>query len=151
MIGGSGSEKRPAFDQILRDAARRRTDVLLSPSMDRLGRSVLHVAPAMAELYAAGLMLISDGHGTDVTGPFGHVIIQMATVFAELERSMIGSRMTARLDRIRAEGKMPSRPRSARRSKTRSVGSLTSATALSRWPNCLGRDRERRNERLLQV
>ena len=104
ISGGKGREKRPAFDQMLKDAMRRRFDVLLIWSMDRLGRSVLHVAQAMAEMEAAGVALISEQQGIDGTGPFGRAMMQMATVFAELERSMIRSRVMAGLDRVRAEG-----------------------------------------------
>jgi DNA invertase Pin-like site-specific DNA recombinase len=38
---------------MLADAVRRRFDVLMVWSIDRLGRSVLHVANAMAEMDAA--------------------------------------------------------------------------------------------------
>jgi hypothetical protein len=44
-IGGAkGRDQRPAFDQMLKDAVRRRFDILMVWSIDRLGRSVLHVA-----------------------------------------------------------------------------------------------------------
>jgi DNA invertase Pin-like site-specific DNA recombinase len=105
ISGGKARDKRPAFDQMLKDAMRRRFDVCLVWSMDRLGRSVLHVAQAMAELDAAGVAPISEQQGIDATGPFGRAMMQMATVFAELERSMIRSRVMAGLDRVRAEGK----------------------------------------------
>jgi DNA invertase Pin-like site-specific DNA recombinase len=59
----------------------------------------------MAELDAAGVALISEQQGVDGTTPFGKAMMQMATVFAELERSMIRSRVMAGLDRVRAEGK----------------------------------------------
>jgi DNA invertase Pin-like site-specific DNA recombinase len=95
ISGGKGRDKRPAFDQMLKDAVRRRFDVCLVWSMDRLGRSVLHVAQAMAELDAAGVALISEQQGVDGTSPFGKAMMQMATVFAELERSMIRSRVRA--------------------------------------------------------
>ena len=85
---------------------RRRFDVLLVWSMDPLGRWVLHVAQATAELDAAGVALISEQQGIDATGPFGRAMMQMATVFAELERSMIRSRVMAGLDRVRAEGRI---------------------------------------------
>jgi DNA invertase Pin-like site-specific DNA recombinase len=104
ISGASGREKRPAFDAMLKDAVRRRFDVLLVWSIDRLGRSVLHVAQAMAELDTAGVALISEQQGIDGTGPFGRAMMQMATVFAELERSMIRARIVAGLDRVRAEG-----------------------------------------------
>ncbi len=110
ISGGKGRDKRPAFDQMLKDAMRRRFDVLLVWSMDRLGRSVLHVAQAMAELDAANVALVSEQQGIDATGPFGRAMMQMATVFAELERSMIRSRVMAGLDRVRAEGRTLGRP-----------------------------------------
>ena len=110
ISGGKSRDKRPAFDQMLKDAMRRRFDVLLVWSMDRLGRSVLHVAQAMAELDAAGVALISEQQGIDGTGPFGRAMMQMATVFAELERSMIRARVMAGLDRVRAQGKRLGRP-----------------------------------------
>ena len=104
ISGSKGRDKRPAFDQMLKDAMRRRFDVCLVWSMDRLGRSVLHVAQAMAELDAAGVALISEQQAIDGTSPYGRAMMQMATVFAELEREMIRARVKASLDRIRAEG-----------------------------------------------
>jgi len=110
ISGGKGRDKHPAFDQMLKDAMRRRFDVLLVWSMDHLGRSVLHVAPAMAELDAAGVALISEQQGIDGTGPFGRAMMQMATVFAELGRSMIRARVKAGPARVREQGKKLGRP-----------------------------------------
>src|SRR5665213_2765724 len=59
ISGAKGRDKRPAFDQMLKDAVRRKFDVMMCWSIDRLGRSVLHVANAMAELDAAGVALYS--------------------------------------------------------------------------------------------
>jgi DNA invertase Pin-like site-specific DNA recombinase len=115
ISGGKGRDKRPAFEQMLNDAMRRRFDVLLVWSMDRLGRSVLHVAQAMAELGVAGVALISEQQGIDGTGPFGRAMMQMATVFAELERSMIRSRVMGGLDRVLAQGKKLGRPQVGRK------------------------------------
>jgi DNA invertase Pin-like site-specific DNA recombinase len=52
-------------------AVRRRFDVLMVWSIDRLGTSVLHVATAMAEMDAAGVALYSDQQAIDSTSPFG--------------------------------------------------------------------------------
>jgi DNA invertase Pin-like site-specific DNA recombinase len=65
-------------------------------SIDRLGRSVLHVANALAELDAASVALYSD---------------QQARVFGEQERYIIRSRVNAGLDRVRAQGKKLGRPK----------------------------------------
>jgi hypothetical protein len=75
ISGGKGRGKRPAFDLMLKDAMRRRFGVLLVWSMDRLGRSVLHVAQAMAELDAADWLC-------------GRVkILQQSSVYRHLELS----------------------------------------------------------------
>ena len=74
-------------------------------SIDRLGRSVLHVANALAELDAAGVALYSDQQAIDSTTPMGRAMIQMASVFGEQEREIIRSRVNAGLDRVRQQGK----------------------------------------------
>src|SRR5215470_7631424 len=40
VSGSKGRDKRPAFDRLHRDAARRRFDVIMAWSVDRLGRSL---------------------------------------------------------------------------------------------------------------
>ncbi len=116
ISGTKGRDNRPAFDQMLKDAVRGRFDVCMCWSIDRLGRSVLHVANAMAELDAAGVALYSDQPALDSTSPFGKAMIQMACVFGELEREMIRSRVIAGLNRVREQGiKKLGRPKVARK------------------------------------
>jgi DNA invertase Pin-like site-specific DNA recombinase len=110
ISGAKGRDKRPGFDQMLKDAVRGRFNVLMTWSVDRLGRSVQHVSNAMAELDAAGVALYSDQQAIDSTTPFGKAMIQMATVFAELERSIIRARVMAGLNRVREQGKRLGRP-----------------------------------------
>ena len=82
ISGAKGRGQRPAFDQMLKDAVRRRFDVLMVWSIDRLGRSVLHVANALAELDAAGVALYSDQQAIDSTAPMGRAMIQRARFWA---------------------------------------------------------------------
>src|SRR6476646_6509135 len=105
ISGAKGRDQRPAFDSMLKDAVRRRYDILLVWSIDRLGRSVLHVANALAELDAAGIRLYCDQQGIDSSTPMGRAMIQMASVFGEQERSMLRARVLAGLERVRQEGK----------------------------------------------
>jgi DNA invertase Pin-like site-specific DNA recombinase len=111
ISGAKGRDQRPAFDAMLRDAVRRRFDTLMVWSIDRLGRSVLHVANALAELDAAGIRLYCDREGIDSSTPMGRAMIQMASVFGEQERSMLRSRVLAGLDRVRAQGGRLGRPK----------------------------------------
>jgi DNA invertase Pin-like site-specific DNA recombinase len=111
ISGAKGRDQRPAFDQMLKDAVRRRFDILLVWSIDRLGRSVLHVANALAELDAAGIRLYCDQQGIDSSTPMGRAMIQMASVFGEQERSILRSRVLAGLERVRAQGGKLGRPK----------------------------------------
>ena len=104
ISGAKGRDQRPAFNQMLKDAVRGRFGVLMVWSIDRLGRSVMHVASAMAEMDAAGVALYSDQQAIDSTSPFGKAMMQMACVFGELEREMIRARVRAGLNRVREQG-----------------------------------------------
>src|SRR3981081_2875088 len=43
ISGAKGREQRPEFDRLLKDATRRRFDVVMAWSVDRLGRSLKHL------------------------------------------------------------------------------------------------------------
>ena len=111
ISGAKGRDQRPAFDQMLKDAVRRRFDILLVWSIDRLGRSVLHVANALAELDAAGIRLYCDQQGIDSSTPMGRAMIQMASIFGEQERSILRDRVIAGLNRVRQQSKRLGRPK----------------------------------------
>ena len=104
ISGAKGRDQRPDFDAMLKDAVRRRFDILLVWSIDRLGRSVLHVANALAELDAAGIRLYCDQQGIDSSTPMGRAMIQMASIFGEQERSILRDRVKAGLERVRQQG-----------------------------------------------
>jgi DNA invertase Pin-like site-specific DNA recombinase len=88
---------------MLKDARRRRFDVLMFWSIDRLGRSTATVSAALVELEHCGVAVYTDKEGMDATTPHGRAMLQMAAVFAELERGMIQERVKAGLTRARAE------------------------------------------------
>ena len=111
ISGAKGRDQRPAFDAMLKDAIRRRFDILMVWSIDRLGRSVLHAANALAELDAAGVRLYCDREGIDSSTPMGRAMIQMASVFGEQERSVLCDRVMAGLERVRQQGKKLGRPK----------------------------------------
>src|ERR1700756_2230520 len=100
ISGAKGRDKRPGFDAMLKDATRRRFDVLLFWSIDRLGRSTAAVTTALEELDQAGVAIYADKEAMDATTPHGRAMLQMAAVFAKLERSMIRERVMARLARV---------------------------------------------------
>ena len=139
ISGAKGRDKCHAFDRMLTDAVRRRFDVLMVWSIDRLGRSVLHVANAMAGMDAAGVSLYSDQQAIDSTSPVGKAMIQMACVFGELEREMIRARVVAGLNRVREQGiKKLGRPRVGRKTEEAIQKQLRSGHGILKVANALG-------------
>src|SRR4051812_40673097 len=85
--GISGSrERRPALDELLRDAKRRRFDVLLVWRLDRLGRNLKHLITLLEELRALGIDFVSLAEGIDATTPAGRLQMHILGAIAEFER-----------------------------------------------------------------
>jgi len=114
ISGAKGRDRRPAYDQLLRDAARRQFDVAMAWSVDRLGRSLTDLVGFMDELNSLDIDLYLHQQGIDTTTPSGRAMFQMCGVFAEFERAMIQERVKAGLARARAQGKTLGRPKVAR-------------------------------------
>jgi len=110
ISGAKGRDKRPAYNQMLRDAFRRQFDVVMAWSVDRLGRSLQELVTFLGELHALHVDLHLHQQGIDTTTPAGKALFQMMGVFAEFERSMIQERVRAGLARARNEGKRLGRP-----------------------------------------
>lgn len=111
ISGAKGRDKRPGFDAAMKDAMRRRFDVLMVWSIDRLGRSTATVSAALEELAGAGVAIYADREAMDATTAHGRAMLQMAAVFAELERAMIRERVNAGLARAVKAGKRLGRPK----------------------------------------
>src|SRR5262245_16943847 len=64
--GVSGAkDRRPALDELLKDAKRRRCDVLVCWRLDRLGRNLRHLILLLDELQALGIEFVTLGEGID--------------------------------------------------------------------------------------
>jgi DNA invertase Pin-like site-specific DNA recombinase len=114
ISGAKGREKRPAFDRMCKDAVAGRFDVVAGWSVDRLGRSVLHLAQFVEDMRAAGVGLFLLKQGLDSETPTGRAMLGMCSVFAELEREIIRERIHAGLARVRAKGARLGRPQISR-------------------------------------
>lgn len=115
ISGAKGREKRPEFDRLLKDATRRKMDLVAAWSVDRLGRSLQDLIAFLSDLRAAGCDLYLHVQALDTTTPAGKALFQMLGVFAEFERAIIQERVRAGLDKARADGKRLGRPSLNRR------------------------------------
>jgi DNA invertase Pin-like site-specific DNA recombinase len=105
VSGAKSRAERPAFDSLCKDAARRRFDMVMAWSVDRLGRSLQDLVTFLSELHALGIDLLLHQQGLDTTTPAGKALFQMMGVFAEFERAMIRERVKSGLERAKAQGK----------------------------------------------
>lgn len=96
---------------MLKDAVRRRFDVVMVWAVDRLGRSLPDLVATMQELHGAKVDLFVQQQALDTTTPSGRAMFGMLGVFAEFERSMIQARVNAGLARAKAAGKRLGRPK----------------------------------------
>ena len=110
--GVSGAkDRRPALDQLLRDAKRRRFDVLVCWRLDRLGRNLKHLISLLDDLRALGVSFVSLAEGIDATTPAGKLQMHILGAIAEFERARIAERVRAGLERARKQGQRLGRPR----------------------------------------
>jgi DNA invertase Pin-like site-specific DNA recombinase len=111
ISGAKGRDNRPGLDRMLKDASKRRFDVVMAWAIDRIGRSLIDLLGTIQTLEACGVDLYLDQQAIDTTTPAGRLMFQVTGAFAEFERSMIRQRVHAGLKRAVEAGKTLGRPR----------------------------------------
>ena len=110
--GVSGAkDRRPALDQLVADAKRRRFDVMLAWRLDRVGRNLRHLVLLLEDLQAIGVGFVSLNEGIDLGTPAGRLQLHILAALSEFERCRIQERVRAGLARARGQGKRLGRPR----------------------------------------
>ena len=137
ISGAKGRNGRPALDSMLKDASRRKFDVVMAWAIDRLGRSLSDLLDTIRHLEACGVDLYLDQQAIDTTTPMGKLVFQLTGAFAEFERTMIRQRIKAGLKRAIAQGVKLGRPkidsateRKVRNQLAKGVGILKVARSL---------------------
>jgi len=132
-----GRNGRPGLDSMLKDASRRRFDIVVAWAIDRLGRSLIDLLDTIQHLEACGVDLYLDQQAIDTTTPMGKLVFQVTGAFAEFERTMIRQRIKAGLKRAVAQGVKLGRPkidgateRKVRKQLAKGVGILKVAKSL---------------------
>ena len=109
--GVSGAkDRRPALDRVVKDARRRRFDVLICWRLDRLGCNLRHLVTLLDELQDLGVSFVSLGEGIDCTTPAGTLQLHILAALAQFERARIVERVQAGLQRAKRQGRTLGRP-----------------------------------------
>lgn len=93
--GYSGSNtNRPDFQRLMSDVERGAVSKVIVYRLDRISRSVLDFANVYEQLKQNQVEFISANEKFDTSTPTGDAMLQIITVFAELERKTIQQRIT---------------------------------------------------------
>ena len=109
--GHSGAKQdRPALNSLLSDLRKRKVDVILVWSLDRLARSLKHLLNISEECKSLGVDLVSLRQSIDTTLPAGRLTFQILGAVAEFERELLRERVKAGMAQARRAGKNIGRP-----------------------------------------
>jgi DNA invertase Pin-like site-specific DNA recombinase len=109
--GQSGAKQdRPALNSLLSDLRKRKVDVILVWSLDRLARSLKQLLTISEECRSLGVDLVSLRQNIDTTLPAGRLTFQILGAVAEFERELLRERVKAGMAQARRAGKRIGRP-----------------------------------------
>src|SRR5215475_1689964 len=104
---------REGLDAMMAEVRKGRIDVVAVYKLDRLGRSLQHLAQLIGELEMHGTALVASSKGIDTSesNPTGRLQMHVLAAVAEFERSVIVERINAGLAAARERGVKLGRPR----------------------------------------
>ena len=109
--GISGTkDSRPALNELMADARKKRFDCVLVWRFDRFARSTKHLILALEEFRNLGIDFVSYQENIDTSSPLGSANFTIISAVAQLERDIIAERVRAGLRRARNNGKNLGRP-----------------------------------------
>lgn len=106
ISGAKGKDGRPALKQMMEDSIKRKFELVMISSIDRLGRSLQHLIEIVNDLQAKSVDLFILAQSIDTTIPSGKLLFSMVASFAEYERSIIRERILSGLKNAKAKGKV---------------------------------------------
>ena len=110
--GISGTkDRRPALDELMSDAKKKKFDAVLCWRFDRFARSTKHLITALEEFRHLGIEFISYQENIDTSSPLGRALFIIVGAIGELERNIILERVRAGLKRAKENGVILGRPK----------------------------------------
>lgn len=122
----SGAKQdRQGLTELMQKVRRGKVDVVLAFKLDRLARSLSHLAQLIAELQAHRVALVCPSQGIDTSNsnPAAHLQMNILAAVAQFERELITERVRAGVAAAKARGVRMGRPTTSDRKK-RQVAAL---------------------------
>jgi DNA invertase Pin-like site-specific DNA recombinase len=104
-VGVSGTKsRRPGLDALMKDARKKKFNVVCVAAFDRMARSTKHFLQVMDEFDDLGIEFVSRRENVDTTGAMGRLFLTLIGSIAELESDLIRERIKAGMRRRKLEG-----------------------------------------------
>jgi DNA invertase Pin-like site-specific DNA recombinase len=107
---GGAKQDRPALNALLSDLRKRKVDVILVWSLDRLARSLKQLLTISEECRSLGVDLVSLKQNIDTTIASGRLTFSILGAVAEFERELLRERVKTGIAQARRSGKRIGRP-----------------------------------------
>ena len=103
---------RSGLDEMMKNVRKHRHDIVLCYKIDRIGRSLSHLAILIGELktHNVALVIPSQGISTETQNPAGALTLNILCSISEFERSLISERTKLALRHKKEKGVRLGRP-----------------------------------------
>ena len=115
----SSRKTRPVKQELLQKLRKGEYSGIVVYKLDRFARSSRELLLEIQELIDKGIGFISISDNLDFNSSMGRLHFQILAAFAEFERNLISERTKEGLERTKAQGKTPGRPKGSKDSKKR--------------------------------
>ena len=124
---------RSGLDSLMKEVRRGRVDVIVAYKLDRLGRSLAHLAQLIGEMAAhrTALVIPAQGIDTSASNPASQLQLNILMAVAEFEREIIRERVNSGLRAARARGAILGRPSTLQTHLPRVQALLQSGASIS--------------------
>ena len=104
ISGAKTREKRPAYNQLCKDAFLKKFDLVIAWDVSRFGRSLKEFVSFLADMDDKGIGVVAVKNGLDTSSSTGKMMMKMIGVMEEWNREMLVERTKSGLARTRANG-----------------------------------------------
>ncbi|NKB38182.1 MAG: helix-turn-helix domain-containing protein [Gammaproteobacteria bacterium] len=110
ISGTKSVDERAALKSLLDDARKRRFDKVVVWSVDRLGRSMVHLTSVLQELHDLNINIYAYKQALDTETHMGRMFWQIMGIFAEMENNLRKERQMAGIRKAQERGVKFGRP-----------------------------------------
>ena len=104
ISGAKTREKRPAYNELCKDAFLKKFDVVIAWDVSRFGRSLKEFVSFLGDMDDKGIGVVAVKNGLDTSSSTGKMMMKMIGVMEEWNREMLVERTKSGLARTRANG-----------------------------------------------